>query len=149
MEYKRWIIAATVLALVACGGEQEGEKRPLSEEQPQAQPQQQNARVGWPEGLGDSVDQANAAYREGDYQAAATMYREMSVSHPDIGTVWFGLYMAETKLGNKAAADSALARSNELSPGLANTHQAATDTTMPSVHEGMMEMPQGHPPINQ
>ncbi len=144
MKYKRWIVAATVVTLVACGGEEAGEKRPLSEEQPQAE--QQTARAGWPEGLGDAVDAANAAYRAGDYQVAAAQYRQLTQDHPEIGTVWFGLYMAENKLGNKAAADSALARSNELSPGLATTHEAATDTT--PIHQGM-GMPQSHPPIDQ
>lgn len=143
--YKRWIVAATVLALVACGGGEVGEKRPLAEEQPQ---QQANARAAWPEGLGEAVDQANAAYRAGDYEAAAAQYRQMTEQHPEIGTVWFGLYMAESKLGNKAAADSALARSNALSPGLATSHQVATDSA-DTAGQGGMPMPAGHPPIDQ
>lgn len=144
MKFKRWIIAATVLTLAACGGEQVGQKRPLGETQ-----QQSTARAGWPEGLGDSVDQANQAYREGNYQAAADQYRQMTIDHPEIGTVWFGLYMAEVKLGNKAAADSALAKSEALSPGLAATHANATDSAMqiPPGHPGM-GMPEGHPQIN-
>lgn len=63
------------------------------------------------------IDSGNAAYRRGEYEAAATSFRAATASAPDNPTGWFGVYMAEQALGDTAAADSALATARSLAPG--------------------------------
>ncbi|MFW5947901.1 MAG: tetratricopeptide repeat protein [Gemmatimonadota bacterium] len=141
MKVRTWIAIAALVGVTACGGDEpDGQRVPL--DQPQ---QEEDARADWPEGLGEQVDAANTAYGEGRYEDAATMYREMTAEHPDIGTLWFGLYLSETALGNQEAADSALVRVEELVPGLLQMHDEAEmegpTGQMPrdSIHRSMMQ----------
>lgn len=71
-------------------------------------------RAEWPLGVVAAVDSGNAAYRAGDYQEARRHFRAAARAAPEVGTAWFGVYMAERALGNEAAADSALRRVGDL-----------------------------------
>lgn len=53
------------------------------------------------------LDSGNAAYRARDYEGANRHYRATVQAMPNLASGWFGVYMAESALGNKAAADSA------------------------------------------
>jgi tetratricopeptide (TPR) repeat protein len=133
------MIVFALAGLAACGGDAEtGERVPLDQQEAEQSP-----RAEWPEGLADEVDAANAAYAEGRYEAAAEMYREMTAEHPDIGTLWFGLYLAETALGNEEAANDALEKVEEMVPGLLQMQHEGSGMGMPrdSIHQGMMAPP--------
>ncbi len=60
--------------------------------------------------------------------------------------------MAEHALGNDEAADSALARAEEIAPGLGSMHTEAESSGMGDMlraRDSMMDaMPEGHPPID-
>ena len=119
----RVAVAAAVIAMAsgaACGGEDEGAIRFEGE-------QIEQARRGWAPGLVAVVDSGNAAYRAGDYDEAARIFRGGTERFPHQGAPWFGLYMAEHARGNIAAADSALARSEALTPSL--PRDSADDAT--------------------
>jgi hypothetical protein len=75
------------------------------------------ARADWPDGLAELVDSANQAFSAHDFARASELYRRASVRGDDIPAVWFGIYMTEHARGNAAAADSALARVQQLAPG--------------------------------
>jgi len=77
-----------------------------------------------------ALDAGTAAFRAGDLMAARGYYRTAAELAPDVAAAWFGVYLAENRLGNQAAADSAAARVNELSPELMR---------------GMGMMGEGHP----
>src|SRR5690554_366966 len=105
------------------------------------------ARVDWPAGLSETMDRANLAYREGRYDEAADLFREAADAHPDIGSAWFGLYMAEHARGNMQAADSALARAESLTPGLNRSHAEAMREGMGGMPPTGQGMPPGHPQL--
>jgi tetratricopeptide (TPR) repeat protein len=94
----------------------------------------EEARAGWPEGLGQLIDDANTAYSEGNYEEAAALYRRASELAPDVTAAWFGIYMAEHAQGNIAAADSAMARAQSLAPGASLIHTAPGDSPLPPGH---------------
>lgn len=141
------MVVLSLAALAACGGEDEGERVPLGEQQPATE---QQAAPRLPEEVQVRVDSANTAYAAGEYQVAADVFRAITEEHPDLSVGWFGLYMAETKLGNTEAAAEAMAEVEARSPGLAPLHEAASDSghmnTM-RVHQGMGPAPQdsNHP----
>lgn len=81
----------------------------------------QQARDDLDPAVVEALDAGNSAYREGDYQAALDHYREAN-QQGDIAAAWFGIYMAELALGNAAAADSAMARAQDLAPGASLIH---------------------------
>lgn len=138
MNIRKLTTALAVLTLAACTGE-EGQRVELGADTAEST---QQRRADWPDGLAADVDSANAAYAAGDYEAAAGMYRSLTEEHPGIGTLWFGLYMAEHALGNTEAAAAALERTEAVTPGLGQMHEAAESAaTMPG-------MPAGHPPLD-
>lgn len=137
MNTTKLIPAVVVLTLAACTGE-EGQRVELGADTAEST---QLRRADWPEGLAADVDSANAAYAAGEYAMAAGIYRSLTEQHPEIGTVWFGLYMAENALGNTDAAAAALERAEAANPGLGQMHEAAESATMPG-------MPAGHPPLD-
>jgi tetratricopeptide (TPR) repeat protein len=102
----------------------------------------EQARAGWPEGLGRLVDRGNTAYREGRYDDAADTFREATELAPDVAAGWFGLHMAESARGNHEAADSARMQAEALTPGLGAGHPRT-----PIDDAG--ELPEGHPPIDR
>ena len=105
-----WVVAGCA-ALVACGGAESG-----AEDIRFGGDEVQEARRGWAPELTALVDSGNAAYRTGNYEDAARLFRRGTREFPHQGASWFGLYMAEHALGNMAAADSALGRAEALTP---------------------------------
>lgn len=82
------------------------------------------------------LDSGNTAFRAGDIQAAREHYRATTQMAPNVAAGWFGMYLSETRLGNKAAADSAalvvhrLAPELMQAPGMMNGgHPGMTDTS--------------------
>ena len=73
-----------------------------------------SAREALPAELLSRIDSANAAYREGRYEEAAAVYRRIVEADPEVAAGWFGLYMAETALGNQDAAAEARERAESL-----------------------------------
>lgn len=80
-------------------------------------------RLGWPAGVAVQVDSGNAAFRAGEYARARRHYTAATRADPHVPAAWFGLYMAESALGNRAAAESALARAGDIAPA-ARIHHA-------------------------
>ncbi|HKJ92047.1 MAG TPA: hypothetical protein VJ957_02710 [Longimicrobiales bacterium] len=64
------------------------------------------------------LDSANALFRSGDIEAARDHYRATTRIAPDLAAGWFGMYLSETRLGHKAAADSAALIVHRLAPEL-------------------------------
>lgn len=62
------------------------------------------------------LDSGNTAYRAKDYTRAREHYIRATKLDSLSGAGWFGVYMAEDKLGNKAQADYAMKRARELNP---------------------------------
>jgi Flp pilus assembly protein TadD len=101
----------------------------------------EEARAGWPEGLSELIDNANAEYSAGNFEEASRLYREASRLAPDVTASWFGIYMAEHARGNIAAADSAMMRAQELAPGASLIHGGPGDP-----HGDLGDtLPPGHP----
>lgn len=65
-----------------------------------------------------ALDSGNVVYRRGDYKAASEYFRQAAMADPENVAGWYGVYMAESKLGNKAAADSAHAIVASMAPEL-------------------------------
>jgi len=63
-----------------------------------------------------ALDSGNAAFRRTDYAAAREHYARATQLGPDQSAAWFGLSMAERRLGNAGAADEAMRRVQELAP---------------------------------
>jgi len=63
------------------------------------------------------LDSANQAFRAGSYERAGTIYRSIAADAPNESVGWFGVFMAERAQGHFEAADSALERAREASPG--------------------------------
>ena len=92
------------------------------------------ARADWPAGVSALVDSANAAYTSQDFVQASALYRRAAERGPRLPAVWFGIYMAEHARGNKAAADSAILRAQQLAPGASLIHAAPADTGRVNPH---------------
>lgn len=106
----------------------------------------QQARAGWPDGLAVAVDSGNALFRAKDYDGALVQFQEATRIAPEVTAGWFGIYMTEQARGNIPAADSAMARVQQLSPGATLLHP---DTTgMPPGHPDTTPavLPPAHPP---
>lgn len=63
------------------------------------------------------IDSGNAAYRAGDYTAAAKRFASAVVVSPEDPAAFYGLGMALSKLGRDDEARTAYARSRELARG--------------------------------
>lgn len=144
MKIRNWITVLALAGLVACGGDEAEQSERIRLDQPDQSSQQ--TRASWPEGLAEWVDSANTAISEGRYEDAAVMYREMTTEHPDMGTLWFGLYLTEDALGNEEAAEAALERVEVLAPGLSRMHEAAEGSGMGDAMGG--RLPADHPPLD-
>jgi tetratricopeptide (TPR) repeat protein len=74
------------------------------------------------------LDSGNAAYRRGDYKTATEYYHQAAESEPENLSGWYGVYMAETKLGNTKEAAKAKAFVAEKAPEMPLTeHPTASD----------------------
>jgi tetratricopeptide (TPR) repeat protein len=122
------LVLLAVLALAACRQDRLDDQR-TETVTPQTMEQ---ARAGWPEGLAALVDSANAAYSAQDYDGAVELYRQAAELAPTVTAPWFGIYMAEHARGNIAAADSAMARAQSLSPDASLIHTGPGDTLPPN-----------------
>lgn len=137
------VVLVGITALAACDrNEQQGDSFLQNDEA------MEQARAGWPEGLGTLIDRGNTAYREGRYDDSAEAFQEATELAPDVAAGWFGLHMAESARGNHAAADSARMQAEAITPGLGAGHPRSPMDEMP---EGEfppghpMQMPEGHP----
>ena len=85
-----------------------------------------------------AIDSGNVAYRRGDYKAATAFFRQAAQAEPKNVAGWYGVYMAEAKLGNKAAADSAHAIVANLAPEMpVGAHPTAQSTAPKHPHAGI------------
>lgn len=100
---------ALALAAGACAPEGEEQTGSMTEERAR------DAREALPAEVVSRIDSGNAAYREGRYEEAASVYRRIVEADPDVAAGWFGLYMAERALGNEDAAEEALERAESIS----------------------------------
>jgi len=95
----------------------------------------ENSRVGWPEGAGAQLDSGNAAYSAKDYQEALRHYRtiaELADAPQNLKvTAYFGLWMANSALGDTAATQAARDELQKLAPDASLMHgpPMAIDTT--------------------
>ena len=73
------------------------------------------------------LDSGNVAYRAKDYTRAREHYTRATEADSTVAAGWYGVYMAEDKLGNRAAADYAMKRASALNPEFdsMNPHGAA------------------------
>jgi tetratricopeptide (TPR) repeat protein len=114
-------------AVTACGGQARDDQ--LTGDMTAESIQQ--ARATWSAELSALIDSGNAAYSAQDYEAASSLYRRAAALEPDVTATWFGIYMAEHARGNIAAADSAMARAQQLSPEASIIHGTPDDTSRP------------------
>lgn len=126
MKWSRFTVL--LAAAAACGGGAAPDDQPTGSIDSAAW---REART-LPPAVQAQLDSGNAAFRDDDFERARRHYRAAAAAGPDQAAAWFGLYMAEARLGNTAAADSALRRARELSPGASLIHP--TDS-----------LPAGHP----
>lgn len=107
---KRAILTILVAGVAACGsGDDQNGRRSLGDE---AGP----ATV--PANVQAQLDSGNTAFRGGDIEAALEHYHQVTVLAPELPAGWFGVYLAETRLGHKAEADSAAMVVHRLAPEL-------------------------------
>lgn len=80
------------------------------------------ARTKLPSAAVAQLDSGNAAYRARDYQRAVQHYQAAIGIDSEQAAPWFGIYMAESALGNVTRADSALQRAQKIAPGATLIH---------------------------
>ncbi len=78
-------------------------------------------------GAAARLDSGNAAYRAKDFKGALAHYRASADRAPSLAAAWFGLYMAQSALGDKAGADSSMRKVQELAPGTMGAHPSAAE----------------------
>ena len=107
---KTIVWAATVVLLAACAGSTK----------------QDAQRVSFT--FQAQLDSGNAAYRRGDYERATEFYHQAAATEPENLSGWYGVYMAETKLGNAEEAAKAKAFVAERAPEMPlSEHPTASD----------------------
>jgi hypothetical protein len=99
------------VVLAACSGEQDSGKVSLTAQ--------------------TALDSGNVTYRRGDYKAANEYFRQAAKTDPNNVAGWYGVYMAESKLGNQAAADSAQAIVAKMAPELPTGAHPTMQSTAP------------------
>lgn len=111
MKHLKVILVGCGVVLAACSGEQESGKISLTAQ--------------------TALDSGNVAYRRGDYKAANEFFRQAAQTDPNNVAGWYGVYMAESKLGNQKAADSAQAVVAKLAPELPTGAHPTMQSTAP------------------
>ena len=122
------IAIVAMLAGAACGGE----PRPDDQLTGSIDSAAWSAARDLPAGVREALDSGNAAVRAGDHEEAKRLYLRAIELGPEESAGWFGLSMAERQLGNIAAADSAMQRVRELTPGASLIEERAD--TAPALH---------------
>lgn len=92
-----------------------------------------------------ALDSGNVTYRRGDYEAANKYFRQAARAEPNNVAGWYGVYMAESKLGNKAAADSARTVVAKMAPDLPTGEHPTMKTMAPPNPHAQKEKPNAHP----
>lgn len=130
-------VAAAILAL-GCGRGQPpgGESRADTARPAESMPAGQQPRMEL--GAAAQLDSGNVAYRARDYRAALAHYRKATERTPGLAAGWFGIYMAQNALGDKAGADSAMRMVQSIAPGTMGGHPAGTSGG---------SLPAGHPAV--
>jgi tetratricopeptide (TPR) repeat protein len=82
------------------------------------------------------LDSGNAAYRRHDYKASVKFFNKAAKADPQNISGWYGVYMAETKLGNKEEAAKARAIVARMAPAMPLTAHptAATQQQQPAAN---------------
>lgn len=101
--------------LAACGGGEESDAPASASAGSQARAQSQ-ATGPSPEVMAQ-LDSGTVAYRQQRLEDARRHYRAAVELNPHSASAWFGVHMAEKALGDTVAADSAMERARQLSPG--------------------------------
>lgn len=148
MEIRKRMAVAAVSAAVLVGGGCERRQPQAAEGDATsaAAPAAEAPRVEL--GAAGQLDSGNAAYRTKDYQGALGHYRRAAERDPKLAAAWFGMYMAQTSLGDKAGADSSMKKVQELAPGMIDAHRggpgggAAPEGAAPAG-----SLPPGHPAL--
>lgn len=86
------------------------------------------AREQLPPDVVAQLDSGSNAYRVDDFERALVHYTRATELGPDYAAGWFGVYMVQHRLGNRAAADSAFQRAQRVAPGASLIHPTAADT---------------------
>ena len=118
----------SMVALAACSREASQPKTPLAQAQPAAAAQ--SVADPLPAAARSALDQGNAEYRAGKFDAALASYRAAAKAAPSEAAPYFGVLMVAQKLGNKPLADSvsqAIAERN-------GDRQMLTDSSMRALH---------------
>ncbi|MHB1170834.1 MAG: tetratricopeptide repeat protein [Longimicrobiales bacterium] len=87
-----------------------------------------------PAGVQAALDSGNAAFRRSDYAAARDHYARATELGPDQSATWFGLSMAERRLGNVQAAEQAMQRVQSLAPNASLVPADSTPDDLPPGH---------------
>lgn len=77
------------------------------------------------------LDSGNVAFRAKDYTRARAHFMRATEIDSTNAAAWFGVYMAEDKLGNKAEADYAMKKAQELNPSFKGANPHGSDATKP------------------
>ncbi|HSQ29979.1 MAG TPA: hypothetical protein VLN49_09025 [Gemmatimonadaceae bacterium] len=117
----------SVVALAACSREASQPKTPLAQSQPAAA---QSVADPLPAAARSALDQGNAEYRAGKFDAALASYRAAAKAAPSEAAPYFGVLMVAQKLGNKPLADSASRAIAERN----GDRQMLTDSSMRALH---------------
>ena len=90
------------------------------------------------------LDSGNAAYRRGDYKASAKFFHAATEADKENLSGWYGVYMAESKLGNTEEANKAKAIVTEKAPEMPLTeHPKASAHPGGAMGGGMGGAPAG------
>ena len=118
----------SMVALAACSREASQPKTPLAQAQPAAAAQ--SVADPLPAAARSALDQGNAEYRAGKFDAALASYRAAAKAAPSEAAPYFGVLMVAQKLGNKPLADSASQAIAERN----GDRQMLTDSSMRALH---------------
>lgn len=83
-----------------------------------------------------ALDDANAAYRDRDYETALRHYQSVVEMRDDLAAGWFGIYMAQLALGNAEAAEAAMEQARIRAPGASLMHPDP-DAPVPPDHPAL------------
>jgi len=68
------------------------------------------------------LDSGSAAFSSRDYAGALRHYQAAVAGDSTVAAAWFGVYMAQTALGDQRAAEDAFARARSLEPAASLLH---------------------------